>query len=137
MALICLDTTAISDLVRGQDRIKDRMAALESEGARFCTTSVNAYEALVGIELHRSDRERATYAERFDRMLAGMVVIPFGLERARAASSKMAALYGRGRPASTMDLLTASTARAAGCEAVLTRNGSQFRRIGLLTVIGY
>ena len=123
--------------MRGKDEVKQRMSVLESSGGRFCTTSLNAYEALLGIELHQSDRDRATYAERFEALVAALVVVPVDLGCARAAASKMSALYGRGRPAPTMDLLAAATARAAGCEAVLTRNVADFKRIGLLDVLDY
>jgi len=137
MTRVCLDTTVISDAIREQAAALEMIRRLEQRGDTLVTTAHNVYEAAVGaFRLKPSDSQLRVFA-RLRRLLDGIEVIPFDLDAALEAARITAPLFGRGRPPPTMDLLTASSARRGGCTAILTRDVADFKRIGVLEVIGY
>lgn len=132
-----LDTTVLSDVIRGQAEVRRRLTELEGEGCRHLTTAISVYEASLAAHRQSSAAEREKLMGQLSRFLQGVVTLPFDLEAAQASAQTMAELYRRGRPAAALDLFVAECGKRGGCEAVLTRNVSQFRRLGILDVLTY
>jgi predicted nucleic acid-binding protein len=134
---ICLDTTVLSEAIREKPGALAVLHQLEQRGDTPVTTAHNVYEAAVGaLRLKSTDGQLGVFA-RLRQLLDGIEVIPFDLDGALEAAGITAPLFERGRPPPTMDLLTASSARRGGCTAIVTRNVADFKRIGVLEVIGY
>ena len=133
----CLDTTFLSDLVRGVPPAALRLRAWHAAGDAAATTEVNVVEVALGIELTRGRQKRDRYAEAWARALRVVEVIPFTRRASLTAARRQAQLYGEGAPAPFPDLFIAAAAKVGGCATIVSRNRADFERIGLLPVIDH
>lgn len=128
----CLDTTFLSDLMRGDARALALSRKWVREGDRLVTSAVNWFEIELGIARERSRARRRITLDAW-RTLSG--VLDCGLltrPAAKAAASRQAELLARGRPAPFRDLFVASIAFTEGCEVIITNDKGTFDRIGLV-----
>jgi predicted nucleic acid-binding protein len=128
-----LDTNVLSAMMSA--RPPPEVAAWVSgrHPRQLYTASVCQAEILAGLAVmpegrRRLDLEAAARAV-FDEDFEGRV-LPFDMAAAEAYAAVFAARRRAGRPAATLDLMIAATARAHGA-AVVTRNVADFELCGV------
>jgi len=123
-----LDTTAVSDFVRGIPAVLARLKATSRENVAICT--VSAMEIEYGLLLNPA---RARKIEPMIRsFLQDVQVFPYELADASATAAVRAALSKRGTPIGPYDVMIAGTALRRGL-VMVTSNGGEFARVhGLL-----
>jgi tRNA(fMet)-specific endonuclease VapC len=133
LTFVCLDTTFLIDFLRGDEASRTSYLKLKSEGSRFATTTINAFEVFRGIE-KRGQIESEKQAVQ--RLLARLVIWNLNLAAAERASSVYTNLERTGRPINVGDCLTAAIAITNGCQKIVSRD-SHFERIAALELIPY
>lgn len=124
----CLDTTFIIDIVEDPTETRRVASDLESTGEVLATTAFNVYEALLGVHALRDRGHRTKLLDQYARVLSRLVVLPVTVEDAVEAAEIGGEIRRMGHDIGA-DCLTAATALRAGCDGVVTRNVSHFRRI--------
>lgn len=127
-----LDTSAVIDILRGDDSISEWEAQLDENGSA-AVSSISVMELWEGV--HRSnatERER----ERVETLLTGLTDVPFDRAAAMRAGKLSAELLGDRTPIEVEDRMIAAIAMENE-QAVLTGNGDHFERIPGLTVESY
>src|SRR2546425_135979 len=104
----CLDTDFLVDVLRGNEKAKEKMRSLDDEGVQT-TTVVNAYELLAGARLDRNESEAIRSVLK---ILAKLEVLIFDFESANIASRHYADLSKQGALIEARDLFIASMAQA-------------------------
>ena len=132
----CLDTTFLSDLIRGKAEAVEALEDWVAEGDEMVTTSINWYEVGVGIACEPTVRARRL-AEAWKEVSARLHCAVLSPISADVAAARQAELFARGRPASTSDLLIAAMAFSHDCDVIVTRDEEDFRRIGLVKVVAH
>ncbi|TLZ52865.1 MAG: type II toxin-antitoxin system VapC family toxin [Methanobacteriota archaeon] len=135
----CVDTTFLIDIVEHPDETKAVVERLEREHESLATTTFNAYEALLGVHSVRDGAQRTKLLDLYSRVLSRLVVLPLSLEDAAKAAELGGELRRRGQDIGA-DSLTAATALRGGCDGIVTRNVTHFRRLEAVTglsVIAY
>ncbi len=128
----CLDSSFLSDLVRGRAGASEQAEQWVLAGDELVLTAVNRYEVELGISLEKRQERRRELRERWTRLVQSMESLLFTPISADIASSRQAELYRRGSPAPVLDLFIAAMAYANGCDAIMTRDTADFSRIGLV-----
>ena len=123
-----LDTNTLVYFFRGEGRVAERLLA--TPPADICIPAVVVYELETGLAKSTDPAKRRS---QLDRLLRHMVVLPFGVEEARAAATLRARLEREGAPIGPMDTLIAGTALASG-GTLVTRNLREFGRVPGLAV---
>ncbi|WP_273837616.1 PIN domain-containing protein [Halococcus sp. PRR34] len=124
-----LDTTFLIDLLAQLDAADDALAGLIEGETPVAVSPLSVYETGLGL------REREY--DRFDEILASVVVLPLGHTESRRALSIQRTLGARGEPIGDIDSLIAATAVESADPRVLTRNIDEFARISDLDVETY
>ena len=131
----CLDSTFLSDLVRGVPAALDAAERWARDGDELTITSVSRYEVLLGIELERSESRREQWRAVWERFAASLPLIPLEGTAAALAATRQAALIRKGRRAAVPDLFIAAAAASQGCDVVVTDDRDDFDRIGLVKAV--
>lgn len=124
-----LDTTFLIDLLDSLDAAEDTLESLIEADTPVAVSPLSVYEAGLGL--------RETERDRFDEILAAMVVFPLGETESRRALAIQRTLGDRGEPIGDVDSLIAATAVESPDPRVLTRNVGEFSRVENLTVESY
>ena len=124
----CLDTTFLIDIVEQPEETRKVTERLEREHEVLATTTFNAYEALLGVHSIRDRDHSAKLLDLYSRALSRLVILPLSLEDAAKAAELGGELRRRGQDIGA-DSLTAATALRGGCDGIVTRNASHFRRL--------
>jgi predicted nucleic acid-binding protein len=136
--MACLDTTLLVDLLRTNQKQKNRalakIEALLDRGEAIVTTRINLAELYVGIELS-DDPERDYFGVR-DILNDIDAILEFDDQVARVFGQISAHLRRIGRPVADMDLLIAAIASENG-HCLITQNSSHFADIPHLRVETY
>ncbi len=135
----CLDTTFLVDLVQAPKQVEALAHALEETGEVAATTVINVYEALLGAYAVKDRRKGAKIADKLNRALARMEILPLREEDARKGARIAGEMRRRGLQLG-VDVLVASVAADHGCDGVVTRNVDHFRPLEsrlALSVIPY
>jgi len=133
----CLDTTFLDALCKGDPGVGAMLDAWRDSDVQLLTTEMNYFELRIGIERLKDRREREICRERLEKALMVVGVFPFERAAADLAVKRQVELYKKGRPAASTDLFIAAAAKAGGCSAIVTRNVTDFERIGLLKVVAH
>jgi tRNA(fMet)-specific endonuclease VapC len=124
-----LDTTVISDFVRGVPSVMERLK--RTTKADVAISTVTAMEIAYGLILNPA---RARKIEPTIRaLLSDLRELPFQHEDAQAAAAVRAALSKRGTPIGPYDVMIGGTALRHGLTLV-TSNSDEFQRISGLTL---
>lgn len=124
-----LDTCALSDFARGENRTIARVKATPPDAV--AVSSVTAMEVEFGLAI---DPVRGRKLAPVMRALLGAVaILPYGAEDARATAMLRAALQRKGRPIGAYDALITGCALARGL-VLVTSNEREFRRVVGLTI---
>ena len=110
--MIVFDTSALIDLFRGSEKIREFV----SDDA--ATTMISCYEIFAGINHRRSEREE----QFFRRFFSGIEILEFDMRAAEKAGLIMGQLLIQGTPVNTLDVLIAGTAITNGAERLLSRD---------------
>lgn len=130
----CLDSTFLSDLIRGRDGAPELVEQWVRAGHKLVMTAVSWYEVGLGISLERGPEKRRELMERWTKLTLSIDCLLFTRISADIASNRQAELYRRGSPAPVMDLLISAIACANDCDAIVTRDATDFSRVGLVPV---
>ncbi len=118
--MLIADSDVLIDGLRGRDPSRGRIAR-EIRAGSLATTSVNVFELLSGA---RSRNE----AEKVERLLGALTILPFDERTGRHAASLRRTLESAGTPIGTADYLIAAIC-IANSVALLTRNRNHFERV--------
>lgn len=118
--MILVDTDVLIDALRGREPARARIAEALERGA-LATTTITAFELTSGA---RSEKQEASIAD----LLAGLAVLPFDTEAARAASRVRRTLEATGQTIGMADYLIAGIALGRNLP-LLTRNRRHFERV--------
>ena len=130
----CVDTTFLSDLVRGRPPAVDLLEKWIGDGDSLFTTSVNCYEVSLGIARVADARTRRMRLRAWEKLSQAFVCGGMTRFAADIAAARQAELMARGSAAPLMDLFIASIAFANDCELLVTNDMEAFARIGLVPV---
>lgn len=127
-----LDTTFISDLIRGADAAVKKRDELTDAGTPISLSALTVFEAGMGL---RGVSE--SVREQFDRTVGRLDVAPFGEAEARRAVAIQTELLDSGERIGSVDVLIAATAAESADPTVLTRNVDEFARVEGIEVETY
>lgn len=127
--MICLDTTFLIDLLRGEKAASIMSERLDSEHVIF-TTEVNVFEVALGIFANKDiDQEKDLLkAKELFRVLK---ILPLDHESAMEAGRIAGQLIRSGKQIDDNDCMTAAIAKTNGIDTILTRNERHYKLAGL------
>lgn len=118
-----LDSSAVIELFKNN---RDVVAAIE-EADEVCTSSLCAYEVLVGEKYVEAKGMKSHYKDAAD-FFETAATLPFNYGDAKKAAGVMAALSAGGKRVPEMDALIAVQAHSAGL-TILTKDAKHFSGI--------
>ena len=110
--MIVLDTSALIDLFRGSEEIRE---FVDEDAA---TTMISCYEIFAGIGHRNAEREE----QFFRRFFSGIDVLEFEIRAAEKAGAIMGQLLSQGTPVNALDVLIAGIAITNGAERLISRD---------------
>jgi tRNA(fMet)-specific endonuclease VapC len=119
-----LDTNVISDFVRGNTGVRDRLLSMAPGDLAVSTITRMEIDFGLALDLGRTRRLRPP----LEALLGSIATLEFSREDARAAANLRAALQRRGRPVGPYDVLIAGAALARGL-VLVTANTKELSRI--------
>lgn len=132
--MIILDTTVISELMRGTAVDGRVLKWLRSLGSQPVTTVVNRAEIIAGIALLPRGQRRDRLAAGAQRALSHLgVCLPLTEESADRYGAIVATRRASGQPIGGMDALIAAIALETGA-SIATRDVSGFAGLGLTVI---
>jgi len=130
--MIGLDTTAIIDIFKGEESLRDVLLAAKGP---LVTTQMNYLEIFFGIDGDNVQykREIGYYDAFFDEVR----VLALDRESSRSAAALFWKLKKKGRTIEKFDCIIAAIFLTHGVTSVITRNKKHFERIPGLRVVTY
>jgi tRNA(fMet)-specific endonuclease VapC len=126
---LLLDTSVISDFVKGEPGTVERLLA--TPPSKVAVPVLARFEVSYGLEL---DRRRARrLRDRLDAFFSSVTVLPFEVADADEAARVRAELRRVGRPIGPYDVLIAGMARNRSL-VLVSANSREFMRVESLTV---
>lgn len=119
-----LDTCTVSDFVKGQPGVLDRIKATSPQ--QIAVSSITRMEIDYGLALNRAHAEKL--APLLEAFFAVTHTVPFEAPDAQAAAAIRAALKSQGQPIGAYDVLIAGSGVARGL-IVVTSNVGEFARV--------
>ena len=129
--MIGLDTTFLIDALKGDTAAVSKLAELRDQN--LLTTQMNVYEVLVGLSL-------TSASQRHFEALYGFLdkIAVFTMDRQSTALA--AKLFGermrKGERVEQNDCIIAGILKSRGCSKIVTRNTTDFKKLGL-DVVSY
>lgn len=114
---VALDTSALIDVLRGNETVLRETDRLEQEGGQPVLSTVAMFEVLSGVEFTRSRLERT----RLESLLSRVRIEPFDQDSARRAAELRAEFLRVGRSPGAPDVMIAGQALAGG-HVLVTRD---------------
>jgi tRNA(fMet)-specific endonuclease VapC len=114
---VALDTSALIDVLRGDEAVLRQTDRLEKEGNLPVLSTVCVFEVLSGVEHTRSRVERI----RLETLLSRFRIEPFDQEAARRAAQLRGEFLRAGRSPGAPDVMIAGQAVAGG-HTLVTRD---------------
>jgi len=132
--MICLDSTAVIDYLKGETKVVQALEEHEQEG--FCLTEFVIFEVARGVMFSQKSKGPKILDEFID-FISQYNILPSMNLFAMDAAHISANLYTRGKPIGSTDCLIAGTMQANGISKILTRNKKDFTKIPGIQVIAY
>ena len=131
---VTYDSSALIDILRGDERALEEADRLEKEGGLPVLSTVAVFEVLSGVEFTKSRLERT----RLESLLSQFRLESFDQESARRAAELRGELLRAGRSPSAPDVMIAGHALAHG-HVLVTRDRSlaSIATASGLTVVSY
>mgnify|MGYP001593450345 FL=1 len=130
--MIGLDTSAIIDIFKGDEKIKN---FLETNKEPLASTIINYLELFFGI--NTENPKHIAEGKYYDEFFKGLYSIGLSSEACKEASKIFWALKKEGRVIEQFDCIAAACFLTSGITKMLTRNPEHFGRIKQLSVISY
>ena len=130
--MVCLETTFIVDMLRGDPAAARKIEEFRSAGETITVASPTIVEILGNAYRNKNLRER----REMEAFCKEVTVLPLDVESAVIAAKIDAGLIEAGNIIGFADILISAIAQQHG-EALVTRNEQHFRRIPGLEVVGY
>jgi predicted nucleic acid-binding protein len=133
LTFVCLDTSFLIDFLRGNEDARTTYLTLKTQGYRFATTTIVAFELFRGIDKRRRQKreEQAVY-----KLLTQLVVWYLDVEAAEHASRIYTGLENSGKPIGVNDCLTAAIALTNSCHKIISSD-IHFKTVPGLEFISY
>ena len=128
----CLDSNFLIDFLRNESKAVKMASKFENES--ICSTSINIFEVLFGIQLMKEKEERI---EKFKQFIKTFDILLFDLESIERASEIAAELVKQRKDASANDCLIAGTMIAHGCNSIVSNDFEHFDKIKGIKVERY
>ncbi len=132
---LCLDSTFLSDFVRGRPAALQHMETWATEGDSLQTTEICVFEVMQGIELETSPTRKRIYRENLAGALSEIGSIGWNRQATELGVARQVELRREGRPSEFTDLMIAALAKSAACDRIVTSNARDFERIGLVPLL--
>lgn len=120
--MVCLETSFVIDVLRGEEVARDTLDAIESEGVRPTVTPVGAAEVWVGAQLGSTAEREATAS-----LLESLTWLSFTRQAAELAGDIRASLTENGEVIGITDAMIAGL--AIDHDEVLVTRDWHFERI--------
>jgi len=130
--MIGLDTSALVDLFRGEEKIKELFSQLDEE---LTSTYVNYFELMVGINL--KDYSYHEELEFFKNLFEEVKLLTLNKDSCKSSSSIFWELKKSGKMVGKLDCMIAGILLSNGVNKIITRNSGHFENIKGLKVISY
>ena len=130
--MIGLDTSAIIDIFKGDEKIKN---FLEKNKEPLASTIINYLELFFGI--NPENPKHVAEGKCYDEFFKGLYSIGLGNEACKEASKMFWTLKKEGRVIEQFDCVIASCFLTNGITKILTGNPEHFERIKQISVISY
>ena len=127
---LCLDTSFIVDIIRGNTGALQELKRLENEGASITTTAITASELFEGAYGSRQPEKEVSKAKA---IIQRIELLEFTLDVCEKYGKLSSKLRLTGRTIGDLDTLIASAALAYN-ELLLTSNVEHFNRVPNLIV---
>ncbi len=124
-----LDTCTVSDFVKGQPSVQERIKATPPQ--MIAISTVTCMEIEFGMQLNPGRARKL--APVMDAFISSITILPFEDADAKAAGGLRSALQKQGQSIGAYDVLIAGCGLAKGL-IVVTSNTSEFQRISGLQV---
>jgi predicted nucleic acid-binding protein len=123
-----LDTDTLSELCRGNLRVRARATTYLQSFGRLTTTAVTVFERLRGYELAiRQGKPYERQRQAFETLVSACIVLPFDADAA-AIAARLWGASSRAQRQGLGDIMIAAVARSRQLP-VVTRNRGDFERI--------
>ena len=130
--MVCLDTSFIVDLLRGNKEARALLVQVRSQPDTPTIAAPTVMELMSSAKRDLGGAEQV----RVDEFLAGIEVLSLDAASARLAGEVEAKLILAGETVPAVDVMIGAIARHHN-EALITRNTKHFNRVPGLEVLGY
>lgn len=131
--MVCLDTTFLIDLLRGDNKISIILNKLERSEESVSISAASIMELVCGAS---SCKNILPEKEKVMKLLESMIVLEFNKDSAILAGEIGAYLRKEGNMIEVEDIIIGATA-VRNNEVLITRNKKHFERIKELQIEGY
>ena len=127
--MICLDTTFLIDLLRGQEDAARLSLELDSEPILF-TTEINVFEVVLGIFSNQKINQSKDF-ERAQRLFKTLKILSLDHKASVEAGRLAGSLIAKGKQIDDNDCMTAAIAMTNGIGVIVTRNERHYMETGM------
>jgi len=122
--LKCLDTNFLVEVLRGNEKVKEKVNSLKEE-TNLSTTSITAFELYFGAEI---SQKKTGNTKEVEKLLNGLTVLNLDRESAKKAATIEAELTKKGTKIGLNDSFIAAIALQNNC-IIITENKKHFQKI--------
>ena len=133
MTFVCLDTSFLIDFLRGKSNTRVSYLRLKSEGYRFATTTINAFEIFRGVDKRGRIKGEE---EAVRKLLSRLIVWNLDIDAAERCSRIYTEMERTGKLVGVNDCLAAAIAISNGCQKIVS-NDMHFQMISGIERIPY
>jgi len=130
--MIGIDTSALVDLFRGEEKIKELFSKLDEE---IASTYVNYFEVILGLDL--KDSSYYEELEFFKNLFEEVKLLTLNKDSCKSSSLIFWELKKSGMMIGRLDCMIAGILLANGVNKIITRNAKHFENIKGIKVISY
>ena len=130
--MIGLDTTAIIDLFKGDESVRE---VVENIKEPLASTIINHQEIMFGID--STDRKYKNESEYYEKFFADIPIIQLDIESSKKSAEVFWKLRKEGKEIGRSDCIVAGIFLSNGINKLITKNVSHFKAIKELKVIAY
>jgi len=131
--MVCLDSSFLVDLLRGNDDTSNFLEKYESAGENIFVSSISLAELIKGAYLSANPQKEES---KVKGLISSFLELPFNNECAFLAGKIEAELISKGEIIGVEDVMIAATA-IQNNELLITRNKKHFEKIKELKIGGY
>ena len=130
--MIGLDTSALVDLFRGEEKIKELFSQLDEE---VVSTYINYFEIMLGIDL--KDYSYHDELDFFKNLFEEVKLLTLNKDSCKSSSLIFWELKKSGKMVGKLDCMIAGVLLANGVNKIITRNAKHFENIKGIKTISY